>query len=74
PTIGQFFPSRQPIERTAAGRTTLGVIGRRVIAAKLAESCFDAANHAKIRAFTRKRHFGEALCSVRAQREPTWPL
>lgn len=43
----------------AAGRTTLGVIGRRVIAAKLAESCFDTANHAKIRAFTRKSHFGE---------------
>ncbi|WP_339561400.1 hypothetical protein, partial [Pseudomonas sp. EA_65y_Pfl1_P113] len=57
--LGSSSRSRKPIERTTAGRTALGVIGRRVIAAKLAESCFDAANHAKIRAFTRKSHFGE---------------
>jgi ornithine cyclodeaminase/alanine dehydrogenase-like protein (mu-crystallin family) len=61
--LGSSSRSRKPIERTTAGRTALGVIGRRVIAAKLAESCFDPANLVKIRAFTRKSHNAETVCA-----------
>jgi hypothetical protein len=48
------------------GKNHTRLIGCRATAAKLAESCFDAANHAKIRAFTRKTLMEKAMCSVSA--------
>jgi|TARA_A100001518_G_C1210726_1_gene53296 hypothetical protein len=49
------------------GKNHTRLIGCRATAAKLAESCFDAANHKKIRAFTRKTLREEAMCSVPAR-------